>query len=450
MADKTDSRKRTPEYIKYGIMRPFQRFARNEASSSILLISMSVIALTWANSPFAPTYHHFWETELHLSVGSCEISRSLRDWIDEGLMAIFFLIVGLEIKREILVGELASMRRAFLPVSAALGGMLVPSLIFFLFNRGLSTVHGWGIPMATDIAFALGVVYIMGKRVPFGIRVFLSAFAIADDLGAVFVIAIFYTKEIVWNYLIISIVIIFFLALANYFWVRKTLVYALLGIALWLVILASGIHATVAGIVVAMFIPARGKYDTDKFIGNVSRFLGDFQCSPDGCGDSILLNRTHINAVQSIEMACHDVETPLQRLEQNLHPWVAFVIVPLFAIANVGVTIIGMDVRQILASPLTLGIALGLVIGKPVGITLFTYIPLKLGIASLSPKIKWCHIVGAGVLGGIGFTMSLFITSLSFEMQNLIDQAKLGILGGSLISALVGLVALYYISASER
>ncbi|MEE9524795.1 MAG: Na+/H+ antiporter NhaA [Thermodesulfovibrionales bacterium] len=441
---------RPGDELKYQVMRPFQRFARNEASSSILLISMSAIALIWANSPIAPTYHHFWETELHLSVGSFEISRSLREWIDEGLMAIFFLIVGLEIKREALVGELASMRRAFLPVGAALGGMLMPALIFFLLNRGLPTAGGWGIPMATDIAFALGVVYILGKRVPLGIRVFLSAVAIADDLGAVFVIAVFYTKEILWHYLIISFIIVIFLAVANYFWVRKTLVYALLGIFLWLAILASGVHATVAGIVVAMFIPARGKYDTDKFIGNMSKFMGEFQCPPEGCGDSILLNRTHLNAVESIEMACHDVETPLQRLEHNLHPWVAFVIVPLFAIANVGVTVVGMDTLQVLTSPLTLGIALGLVIGKPLGIILFTYLTVKSGLATLSSNIRWCHIAGAGILGGIGFTMSLFIASLSFDTPVLVDQAKVGILGGSILSGLAGLIALYFLSTSKR
>ncbi|UCG77624.1 MAG: Na+/H+ antiporter NhaA [Nitrospirota bacterium] len=437
-------RERRSERVKYDIMKPFQQFARNEASSSILLMGMTVMALIWANSPLATTYHHFWETELHLSLGGHEISRSLRDWIDEGLMAFFFFTVGLEIKREILVGELASMKRAFLPVGAAIGGMAVPALIFLFFNSGLSTAYGWGIPMATDIAFSLGVLFILGKRVPIGIRVFLSAFAIADDLGSVFVIAVFYTKQIFTEYLLISAVIILFLAIANYMWVRKALIYSILGILLWLSILASGVHATVAGIIVAMFIPARARYDTDGFIENVSRCMEEYQCPPDGCGDTVMLNRRHLNAAQAIEMACHNYETPLQRLEHALHPWVAFLIIPLFALANVGVTLSGLNAGDMLFSPLALGITLGLVIGKPVGITLFAYITVRLGIAQLADDINWCHIVGAGILGGIGFTMSLFVSSLSFADPQILDSAKIAILTGSIISGITGLLILRF------
>jgi len=252
-----------------------------------------------------------------------------------------------------------------------LGGMLLPSFIFFMFNRGTSAVHGWGIPMATDIAFALGAIAVLGRRLPLGLRAFLSAFAIADDLGAVLVIALFYTKTLVWDYLLISLVFVGGLALANFLWVRRTLVYALLGTGLWLAVLGSGVHATVAGILVAIFIPARGKYNTDKFIGEVGALMNEFQCEPSGCGRSILLNERHLNAVQSIELAAHHAETPLQRLEHSVYPWVAFVIVPLFALGNAGLTFAGGKAIGDLISPLALGVALGLLLGKPLVVGFF-------------------------------------------------------------------------------
>jgi len=365
-------------------------------------------------------------------------------------MAVFFFTVGLEIKREMLVGELASFRKAFLPVAAAFGGMLCPAAFFFLFTRGTPYISGWGIPMATDIAFALGALAVLGKKIPLSLRVFLSAFAIADDLGAVMVIALFYTEQIVWSYLIIALMIVVGLAVANYLWIRWTLVYALLGIILWFVILGSGLHATIAGVVVSMFIPARGKYDTDIFLKKMNQFMGEFECPPDGCGFSILLNPKHQNAVQSIELACHDVETPLQKLEHLLHPWVAFGVIPIFALANGGLTLGQMDILKGLTDPLTLGIMSGLMIGKPVGITLFSYIALKTRLASFPMGITWPHIIGAGFLGGIGFTMSLFIANLSFSTQEMLAYSKFGILVGSVLSGLIGLGVLVYISRSRR
>jgi NhaA family Na+:H+ antiporter len=349
-----------------------------------------------------------------------------------------------------LVGELASFRKAFLPAAAAFGGMLFPSLIFFLLNRGTSAVDGWGIPMATDIAFALGALAVLGRRLPIGLRAFLSAFAIADDLGAVLVIALFYTKTIVLSYLLVGLVFVFGLAVANFLWVRWTLVYALLGAGLWLAILGSGVHATVAGIVVAMFIPARGKYDTDKFMQEVGTRMSEFKCEVSGCGHSILLNQRHLNLVQSIELAAHHAETPLQRLEHSLHPWVAFVIIPLFALGNAGMTFTGAGMLGALTSPLTLGVALGLLLGKPVGITLFSYLAVKTGLASLPRGVTWAYIAGAGTLGGIGFTMSLFVMRLSFGDAALTDQAKIGILAGSLLSAALGLLFLKTVSDGKK
>jgi NhaA family Na+:H+ antiporter len=439
-----------PEEFAEQLVRPFQRFAEKEASSSILLLGATVIAVLWANSPLSPLYYSFWHMELSVSVGPYLISKSLLHWINDGMMAFFFFTVGLEIKAEMLVGELASFRKAFLPAAAAFGGMLFPSLLFFLLNRGGPAGDGWGIPMATDIAFALGAIAVLGRRLPLGLRAFLSAFAIADDLGAVLVIALFYTKTIVWSYLLVGLVFVFFLALANFLWVRWTLVYALLGVGLWLAILGSGVHATVAGIVVAMFIPARGKYDTDKFMQEVRALMGEFQCELSGCGRSILLNQRHLNVVQSIELAAHHAETPLQRLEHSLHPWVAFVIIPLFALGNAGMTFTAAGIIHALTSPLTLGIALGLLLGKPIGITLFSYLAVKTGLASLPRGVTWAYVVGAGILGGIGFTMSLFVMGLSFGDAALMDEAKFGILAGSLLSAVLGLLFLKKVSDRKK
>jgi NhaA family Na+:H+ antiporter len=452
MADllaKLRNRLSTPEEFVEDLVRPFQQFAEKEASSSILLLGAAVIAVVWANSPLSPLYYSFWHTDVTLSLGPYRISKTLLHWINDGMMAFFFFTVGLEIKAEMLVGELASFRKAFLPAAAALGGMLFPSLLYFLINRSGPAAGGWGIPMATDIAFSLGAVAVFGRKLPLGLRAFLSAFAIADDLGAALVIALFYTKTIVWSYLLVGIVFVFALALANFLWIRKTLVYALLGLGLWLAVLGSGVHATVAGIVVAMFIPAKGKYDTDKFMQEVNSLMSEFQCETSGCGRSILLNQRHLNAVQSIELATHLAETPLQRLEHTLHPWVAFVIVPLFALGNAGMTFSGAGIFEALSSPPALGIALGLLFGKPIGITLFSYLAVRTGLASLPRGLTWTHVLGAGLLGGIGFTMSLFVMGLSFSNSVLADQAKLGILVGSFFSATLGLLFLKKVSEKK-
>ncbi len=436
------------ETIAEGLMRPFQRFSRQEASSSIVLLAAVSAAIIWANSPLSHLYRDFWNTEISLSLGTFVIGKSIRHWINDGLMALFFFTVGLEIKQEMIVGELSSFRQAFLPAAAALGGMLFPGLLFYVLNQGTPAVHGWGIPMATDIAFALGALAVLGKRLPLGLRAFLSAFAIADDLGAALVIAIFYTRVIVWNYLFLGMIFLAGLALANFLWLRGTLVYGLLAIGLWLAIMASGIHATVAGILVAVFIPARGKYDTDKFIGKVKMLLKDFECEPSGCGRSILLNQRHLDTVQSIRLAAFHAETPLQRLEHLLHPWIAFAVVPLFALANAGLSFPRTEIAAIIQSPLTMGIMFGLLAGKPLGITLFSYLAVKSGLASLPRGLNWLHIAGAGMLGGIGFTMSLFIMGLSFSEDFLVTQAKFGIFAASVAAAVFGLVFLY--AAAER
>ncbi len=434
---------RRPEDFSFQIIRPFQEFFKKEASSSLLLIVATLTALIWANISYTG-YSHFWHRELTISFEKIKISKGLIEWINEGLMTVFFFIVGLEIKREILVGELASFRKAVLPVSAAIGGIVFPALIYLMLNYGDEiALRGWGIPMATDIAFSLGVLYLLGNRIPPGLRVFLSAFAIADDLGAVLVIALFYTEAIAIKYLLLSLFIILILAIANFIWIRTILFYAVMAIILWFFVLASGVHTTVVGVIVAMFIPAKGKYSTDRFLTEVGQYLSHFHCPPEGCGHSILVNRRHQNAVQSIELACHNVESPLQRLEHALHPWVAFLIVPLFALANAGISLEGVKFSDIFYSSVSLGILLGLLIGKPLGITLLSFISVRTGLAKLPAGVRWIHILGAGILGGIGFTMSLFITSLSFTEESYIDMAKLGILLASLLSGIIGLIVLY-------
>ena len=425
-----------PKHVQ--VIQPFQRFFKRIVSGSFCLFCATLLALLWTN--LSPTsYNHLWHMDLTISVGPLVITKSLIHWIDEALMTLFFFTVGLEIKREILVGELASPKRALLPIAGALGGMLFPAGIYVALNYNTPAANGWGIPMATDIAFSLAVLAIMGKRIPVGLKVFLSAFAIADDLGAVLVIALFYTQSIVWSYLFICMFFLMGLVAASLLWIRSPLVYGLLGIGIWFAILGSGVHATVAGVVVAMFIPARGKYNTDTFIRTCKTHLERFECETDSCGYSILLNPEHLNAVHDINVACLDVETPLQRLEYNLHPWIAFLILPLFALANAGLSLRGINMSVAVIHPVTLGIILGLVLGKPIGISLFTYFAFKAFKAPLPSGVCWTHIIGASMLGGIGFTMSLFISGLSFPPGDFSEFSKFGIIVGSLLSGVMGL-----------
>jgi NhaA family Na+:H+ antiporter len=439
----------TRQLVADQILKPTQQFFRKEAASSILLIAATIIALIWVNSDVGETYHRFWHTKISFTFAHFHISKTLLHWVNDGLMSLFFFTVGLEIKREILVGELATPKKALLPVIAALGGMIVPGLIYAAINIGLPTIHGWGIPVATDIAFALGAVAVFGRRLPVGMRIFLAAFAIADDLGAVVIIAIFYTKEIVWSNLIISLFLTLGLAVANFFWIRQTLIYAILGLAVWFFVLGSGVHPTIAGVIVSLFVPARGRYDTDNFLQNVKKITEKFECEEQSCGYSILLNQEHLYAVQALELACHDVETPLQRLMHALHPWVAFVILPLFALGNTGLVFRGIVFSEMVSNPVIIGVIFGLVVGKPIGIMLFSYISVKSGMASLPQQVRWSHILGGAMLGGIGFTMSLFLSELSFSDPHIIDYARFAILAGSILSAVFGMSFLGFFTSSD-
>ena len=418
------------------LLAPVSAFIRMESSAGLMLMSTAVIALIWANSPFAEAYHHLWETRISVGAGPWSMSHSLHAWINDGLMVVFFFLVGLEIKRETLVGELASVRRAALPAAGALGGMLVPAALYTLLNLGGSGAHGWGIPMATDIAFALGVLVLLGPRVPLGLKVFLTALAIVDDIGAVLVIAVFYTSQINGLALAAGLVLIAVAALANVLGVRSALAYALIGVAVWLCFLASGVHATVAGVLMAMTIPARTLIDAGSFLSYAHGALDRFDAAGEE-GRPLLSNSGQQDALHELEEAAEAVQSPLHRLEYGLHGIVAFVILPLFALSNAGVAFPG-DPWAALRHPVTLGVILGLVIGKPIGITLFAWLAVRLGMAELPAGAGWRQLHVVSWLGRIGFTMSLFVGGLAFRDAEMIDRAKLGILLASVIAGVLG------------
>ncbi|MBP7603700.1 MAG: Na+/H+ antiporter NhaA [Spirochaetes bacterium] len=418
------------------LILPFQEFFEAEASGGILLLVCTVIALVLANSPLAGHYMALWQTPLTVGPGAVALSKPLYLWINDGLMAVFFFVVGLEIKREILTGELASPRQAALPIAGAIGGMLVPALIYVGFNLGTGAIRGWGIPMATDIAFAIGILSLMGKRAPLSLKVFLTALAIVDDMGAVLVIAIFYTSEISLVSLAVGAVFLALLIGANRLGVRRTLVYALLGTGLWVAFLKSGIHATIAGVLLAMTIPSSTRITGRDFTDSCRAFLKEFE-SADTTGGGVIGNDTQRAAVQAIETACHQVESPMQRLEHSLHPWVAFFIMPVFALANAGVSL-GDSAAAALGSSVALGVAAGLFIGKPVGVLFFSWLSVKMGVAAMPPGTTWRQFLAVGCFAGIGFTMSLFIAALAFGGSEELDMAKIGILGASAMAALAG------------
>jgi NhaA family Na+:H+ antiporter len=423
------------------VLYPITTFLHTEAAGGIILIICALIALIWANSPWAGTYTSLWATKITIG----PLTESLLHWINDGLMAVFFFVVGLEIKREVLVGELASPRQAALPIAAALGGMAVPALIFAAINRGGPGSGGWGIPMATDIAFSLGVLALLGNRAPTGLKIFLAALAIVDDLGAVLVIAFFYTSDISWGALGAAAIFLALLVTANLLRIRHPLAYALLGLGLWVAFLQSGIHATIAGVLLALTIPARTRVDTGEFFRRAHAVLHDFDRAGEEAAN-ILTNGGQQAALRELSALSEGVQTPLQRLEHALHPWVAFGIVPLFALANAGVAL-GGGLGGVLTEPVTLGVVLGLVVGKQVGVTLSAWLAVRSGLADLPVGVGWRHIYGAGWLAGIGFTMSLFIGSLAFGEGVLLDAAKVGILTASLIAGLVGWSLLRFQSA---
>ncbi|GJG89590.1 Na(+)/H(+) antiporter NhaA [Gemmatimonadetes bacterium T265] len=436
----------TPPPLIERVLGPFERFAARESSSGVVLLACTMLALAWANSLWAATYTHLWEQELVLGVGGFVARGTLHAVVNDGLMAVFFFLVGLEIKREVLVGELASLQRAALPLAGALGGMLAPAALYLACNAGGPGAHGWGVPMATDIAFALGVLALLGSRVPAPLRVFLAALAIADDIGAVLVIAVFYSGGIAWGALGAAGALVLGALGMNAAGVRRPSAYAAIGLTLWAAVLASGVHATVAGVLLAFAIPARTRVREAEFLTESRRALDAFdrafEPSSGGLAAAVLTNEASQESLHRLEELCEHAQPPLHRMEHALHAVVAFGIMPVFALANAGVTIRG-DLVAALTSPVALGVIFGLVLGKPLGITAVSWLAARVGVAARPTGASWRALHGVSWLGGIGFTMALFVAGLAFATPGdapLLIEAKLGILTASLIAGVAGWV----------
>ncbi|MBK5108891.1 MAG: Na+/H+ antiporter NhaA [Anaerolineales bacterium] len=407
-----------------------QDFVRIEASGGIILLICAIIALVWANSALSESYFHFWETEFALGLGERIISLPLIEWINDGLMVLFFFVVGLEIKRQLTTGELSRPRKAVLPLAAALGGMLVPAAIYLVFNAGGPGEPGWGIPMATDIAFTLGVLALLGSRAPLSLKIFFTALAIADDLGAILVLAIFYSSEIHWISLLIAAVILAILIILNRIRIYSPWPYALLGVGLWLAFIESGIHPTIAGVLLAATIPTWGAPDTRALLAQCVSVLEEFDAP-----GIVQSNRAQV-AAQTLETVADRMQSPAQRLEHGLLPWTTYLVLPLFALANAGVVI---RFDQSLLSMVSIGIVLGLIFGKAIGITFFAWLAVRLRLADMPRNVSLRELFSASWLAGIGFTMSLFIAGNAFRGNiELLDQSKSGILVGSLLAGLIG------------
>lgn len=421
------------------VLTPFEEFIHAKTSSGVLLMVCTVVALLIANSGLAEGYAHLLHTHLSIGLGGWTLDHTLHHWINDGLMALFFVLVGLEIKREVLVGELSDPRQAVLPIIAAVGGMVVPALFYVAVNGSGPGAAGWGVPMATDIAFAVGVLVLVGSRAPKALFTFLVALAIVDDLGAVLVIAVFYTEQIHWGALGLAGLLVGVLVAFNLGGIRRSAPYILVGLLLWLALMKSGVHATLAGVLTALTIPARSKYEPGRFSFLVRDLMDRFDAKR-RTGDENPMRNQELRAIlQTLENGLHKVETPLQRMEHGLHVPVSFLIIPLFALANAGIPIVLEDLTAVLAEPVTLGVMLGLVLGKPIGIAGCVWLALRQGWGQLPPACTMRHIIGAGMLGGIGFTMSIFIAELGFKGQDeTLIMAKTGVLSASLVAGVGG------------
>jgi NhaA family Na+:H+ antiporter len=429
------------------IKSSIERFLAQESAGSLLLFGSAALALVLANSGLSQHYFDFWSRHAGFSIGSFDLSMSLGHWINDGLMAVFFLVIGLEIKRELMVGELASLSKAGFPVVAALGGMLVPALIYLGLNLGGGGDPGaFGVPMATDIAFALGFLMLLGKRVPLALKIFLLSLAVIDDLGAVVVIAIFYSGSLDWSSLVWATGTTVALIGLNRLRVRRLTPYVLLGLVLWYFVYRSGIHPAVAGVVLALTIPARRKISSDNFVETCKLELELFG-EAEQQRKSMLLSPEQQDALEKIEEAYFKVQNPLVRLEHALHPVSALLIMPAFALANAGVAVSSGNLS--LLQPTTLGIMLGLFIGKPVGIVGLSFIASKIGWVAKPTALSWRHLIGGGILGGVGFTMSIFVSQLAFAGTDTAAAAKLAILLTSVVAGLVGVIYLSRQQACE-
>ena len=422
--------------------KPLQKFIQNEKAGGIVLGISVIIALIFANSPLSHVYHHFFEHKIGFQFdGKSYLEYSIHHWINDGLMAVFFFVVGLELKREIVGGELSNPRKALLPIGAAIGGMLVPAIIYFVLNPTGEAQNGWGIPMATDIAFALGVLYLLGNKIPLSLKVFLTALAIVDDLGAVLVIAFFYTSDISTLSLLIGLGFVLIMYIGNKIGVRNVLFYAIIGIlGVWTAFLLSGVHATIASVLAAFTIPADMKIKESLYITKIQKYLTKFK-SIDPNDKMPTLTNEQLHILDEVKKDTNDIIPPLQRLEHVMHPFVTFIIIPIFALANAGVSV-AIDFEQLFSTNVALGVSLGLLVGKVVGVVGFTLLFVKLKIAPFPNGMNIRNLFGLGLLASIGFTMSLFITSLAFTNEEHITQAKIGIFVASIIGGILGYLIL--------
>jgi Na+:H+ antiporter, NhaA family len=422
-----------------------ERFVQDETSGSVLLFGATVAALIWANSPWSASYFALWK--LPLSLGRRPLlSMDLHHWIDDGLMVLFFLVVGLEIKREIVKGELSSFRQAALPIIAALGGMILPALLYFALNRSGLAARGWGIPMATDIGFAMGILALLGKRIPSSLRVFMLALAIVDDVGAILVIAFFYTPTISLPALATASGL---LALLVVLAMRRAPIslYVVVGFFFWAAVLSSGVHATIAGVILGLVAPIKPKFRPEALAESAEPLLRNFRAQ--------ILSKDKSSAeatINSLDQLLRGTDSIAERLERTLHPWVCFLVLPLFALASAGVALSAQQCKLALSSPIALGVFLGLVVGKVVGITAFSFLAVKSKIAGMADGLTWAGITGVGILAGVGFTVALFISGLSFADESLVATAKIAVLAASLAAGTIGYFYLRFAlrGSSER
>ena len=431
------------------VSTPFEHFLHAQTTTGLVLMFMTVIALILANSPLAESYAYFFHMNIEFNVGSWELSHSIHHWINDGLMAIFFFIIGLEIKREVLVGELSNIKVAILPILAAIGGMIFPALIYISTTSGTESSVGWGIPMATDIAFAISVLVLLGKRVPPALVTFLVALAIVDDLGAVLVIALFYTEQIHMLPLALAGGTFLILILFNRFGIHMILPYFVVGLLMWFFMLESGVHATIAGVIAALAIPSRPKRAPANFRQEAKVLLDEYDTYPKDDGDGIKERQKAI--LLKLQDKIKAIGTPASRLEHDLHLPVALIIIPLFALANAGISIDFSSIGTTIMTPVSMGIIFGLILGKVLGIFGVAWLAINLKIATLPNGSTMSQVFGVAFLGGIGFTMSIFVADLAFiNAPELIFQAKVGILAASLFAGLFGYFWLRFIAKSKN
>ncbi len=412
---------------------PAQEVLYSETAGGATLMLATVAALVWANSPWSQSYFDLWKTPIVFDLGIFELRKDAHHWINDGLMAIFFFVVGLEIKAELVNGALSSLRRAALPMVAALGGMLMPAGIYLLLNYGGEGSRGWGVPMATDIAFAVSVLALLGQGIPPGLRVFLLALAVVDDIGAILVIALFYTESISWPALGAAAALFLLLGVLRRLGARSLLPYIVLSVLFWMAVLKSGVHATIAGVILGISAPVEPAVSHEQFAERARKLLERFRRAHQE-GDE----ENAEAAVGQLEELTVLSESRAERLQRKASPWVNYLVLPLFALANAGVVLSADAVRQAVSSPVTLGIVLGLLVGKLVGCAGFSWLAVRAGLAEMPPGVGWSHVLGAGMLAGIGFTVSLFISGLAFTEPRIVDEAKLGILAASVLAGLVG------------